>query len=754
MHQRRGENGFSAVRIDPGPRLCHLSGLFYPVTASLSRLRSVIALVCLGAGGPALAGEPPLTLERPAWCPPPHAAAEAPPREVVERTRVESGAFSAPHGQPARFVDEVRLMQSDQLLETEELIYDPATGQVEIPVWLQYSDSLLEIEAARAWYDIEGERGRFEDVIYRLVGHDGSGSASSVELREPGQARLETFDFTTCDPEQPDWRIRAGRMHLDMEAGVGTARNARLDFKGVPLLYSPWMSFPLTDERKSGFLYPRLGYSGSDGMDVSVPWYWNIAPNQDATLTARWIQRRGAMLDTEYRFLTPRQRGQLDLEVLPDDSRADRTRYFGQFDYRARLAPRWSGRLDFRRASDDDYFIDLGSDLVDSAVQFLRSSATLSGRGHHWSLTVMADDFQVLDDSVGPEREPYRRLPRVQWNLERPLGGAWQLDAESELVHFDRDIGLTGTRLDIHPSLRYNLIRPGWFVRPRVGVRSTFYELSDAPTSSATRTTPIATADAGLIFERQTAGGRIQTLEPRLFYLWVPHRDQEELPVFDTRELTFGFSQLFHHNRFSGPDRQADANQLTLAVTSRVLDADDGSSRIEASLGQILFFRDQRVQLPGREETDRSRSATVAEMTWRPAQQLALSAGLQWDGEISETQVARFGLSYRGENSQRVALGYRFRRDRVDQADWRFRYPVSRSVSLIGRVTYSFEDSEALEVLGGLEYESCCWALRLTGRDFVRDRDGERRTAVFVELQLRGLGSLGRPPYELFRDQP
>lgn len=680
---------------------------------------------------------------------------EESPRRQLDRDgssplRIFSEHFEAPPEMPIRFYQDVQVEQGDQRLETGELIYNRDSGRIELPGLLHYSDALIELKADSGWIETEVSRGRFEQVDYRFVGGEGSGSANLIELLTETTARVEGFDFTTCDPARPDWQLKAGSVELDMDRGQGVARHARLDFKGVPILYSPWLSFPLDDQRKSGFLYPSLGFSSDDGFDLSVPWYWNIAPNQDATLTPRLIQDRGAMLGTEYRFLTQRQRGQLDVEVLPSDRDADRNRYYGQFEYRARLAPRWGASTNLRRASDDDYFVDLGSDLVDSATQYLRSDATVRGSGRSWSLEMMADAFQVLDESVGPGAEPYRRLPRVSLNIDRPLAGALELAMDNELVYFDRDAGVTGARLDLYPRLRYNLLRPGWFIRPELGLRSTSYELSGVANDSLTRTTPIASIDAGMIFERRLANRRVQTLEPRLFYLYVPFEDQTELPAFDTRDLTFGFSQLFHHNRFSGADRQGDANQLTLALTSRLLDAEDGRSVFDVSLGQIVYFRDLEVQLGNRPVDERDRSATVVEANWRPARAIVASAGLQWDSEENETQVARFGLSYRGRDGRQAALGYRFRRDRVDQADIRFRYPVTGNLNLIGRVNYSFEDDQTLEVLAGIEYESCCWALRLTGREFVRDRDAETRTAVFLELHLKGLGSLGRRPYPLF----
>ena len=737
--------------IDHWRRLCQLTRLTRFWNFHLHRLLALSLVVTPVA--PALAQSPSADSARQemscvaAEADRPQVRAQRDPNAPLQ---IDSENFEAPPGAPIRFSENVRVEMGDQRLDTGELIYNRETGRIDLPVLLYYSDAFISLSATSGWVLSEDSRARFENVDYRLSGGEGSGSAGQVEMTSDSSARVRTFTFTTCDPSRPDWQLESGQVRLDMERGVGVARNARLDFFGVPILYSPWLSFPLNDERKSGFLYPGIGFSTDDGFDLSVPWYWNIAPNQDATLTPRFIQDRGAMLMAEYRFLTPRQRGQIDVEFLPEDRETDSRRYFAQLGYRARLAPRWSASVNLRRASDDDYFVDLGGDLEESAVQFLRSVATVRGTGRFWSASLLADDFQVLDESVRPSNEPYSRLPRMRFDVDLPLAAGFDFALDSELVYFERDTGVTGGRLDMLPRLRYSLLAPGWFLRPELGLRSTAYALDVDSDSTLTRTTPIASLDAGMVFERRLASGRLQTLEPRLFYLYVPNEDQDELPVFDTRELTFGFSQLFHYNRFSGPDRQGDANQLTVALTSRLLDADDGRSVLDVNLGQIFYFRDLSVQMPNRPEQSRSASATVAEVNWRPAGAVLASAGLEWDPEENETQVGRLGLSYRGESGRQAALSYRFRRDRVDQLDFRWRLPLRHDLNLIGRVNYSFEDEELLEVLGGIEYESCCWAVRLMGREYIRDRESETRTAVFLELHLKGLGSLGRRPYPLF----
>ncbi|MEX2499021.1 MAG: LPS assembly protein LptD [Wenzhouxiangellaceae bacterium] len=668
---------------------------------------------------------------------------------------IRADDMSAPGNAPMRFSDNVELIHGDQNLKTDLLIYDPDTGEVLAPGWLEYSDALVRLRAGSARYNTESSAGQFNEVRYYIAGAAGAGNAGVILMTDESHAQVQRFDFTTCDVEDPDWQLKAGDVKLDFERSVGTARNARLEFKGVPILYSPWLSFPLNDERKTGFLYPQFGSSSDNGIDLAAPWYWNIAPNQDATLTPRLIGDRGFMLGSEYRFLTRRQAGTFNFDYLPDDDddgRDNSDRWLGRIRHQARLAPNWSSRLNFNRVSDEDYFLDLGNDLDSSAIQFLRSDFSITGRGTFWQMQTTFDTFQVLDRDVREEREPYDRLPRVEFDADWPLPAGLTMSLNSEAVYFDRSEGVTGLRLDALPELALRVVRPGWFFEPALGLRATAYNLDDSESGddSPARVQPIFSLDGGLVFERRTASGRLQTLEPRAFYLYVPGREQDDLPLFDTRELTFSFAQLFQTNRFSGADRQMDANQMTLALTSRLLDDENGRSIVDASVGQIFFFDDPNVGLRDEQRQSRSVSASVGEINWRPSTRFLVSAGLQWDAEDNETDVAAFGLRWKGQDARQVQIGYRFRRDSVDQIDIRGRYPITRNLNLISRFDFSFRDSTALELLGGIEYESCCWAIRASIRRYIRDRESDKRTAFFIELHLKGLGSLGRRPYNLF----
>jgi LPS-assembly protein len=649
---------------------------------------------------------------------------------------------------------QVELFRLDQHLATEKVIFHPVEETVTLPGKVDYEDSQVWISGQDGHYRFAEESGRFSMIDYGLTGSSARGTAELIELTGGHTSRLHSLDYTTCPGGDPDWSLYARQLELQHEEGIGTARGAKLTFKGIPILYTPWFTFPIDDRRKSGFLYPRLGQNSDSGLEVSIPWYWNIAPNQDATLEPRYFSKRGFMLTGEYRFLTRKTNGSLEFDYMPDDRISDDERYHYVFRHRATPWQRWKTRLIIDQVSDNRYFQDFGTGLLQTSTQFLRSSAMLNGVGRYWTFELMADDFQVIDESVPPQNEPYRRVPRAGFWMDRPLfANRLFFHLDSELVYFDREFGVVGTRLDIYPNLYWHQFSSWGYVKPSLGYRITGYELDRKGLpgeESPSRRTPIASLDAGLVLDRLTAGGSLQTLEPRVFYLYVPYKQQDQLPVFDTGEFTFGFSQLFNTNRFAGGDRQGDANQLSLAVSTSHFDKDSGQALWTLNLGQILYFEDQRVQLAGEPERDENLSPFLAEFDWRLFSRFSALAGLQWDWAFDRLDVGTFGFNYRGKQGERARFEYRYRRQRVDQFDFRIFWPINDAWRVLSRVNYSFADNDLLEVQGGLEYESCCWAFRTVLRRYLKNRDGDFRNGIYVELNLKGLTSIGTGSRKLF----
>ena len=689
-------------------------------------------------------------------CPGRELSAALPPAPEREHAPflIKARQLDAAEGRAGEISGNVELFRADQYIATERLLFDQASQVITIPGRISYQDQQVWMEGSEARYSVIEDSGYFSLVNFGITGSSANGSAEWAELEGGHTSRLHELSYTTCPGEDPDWQFHMKELELRHDDGVGYARGARLDFKGLPVMYVPWFTFPTDDRRKTGFLYPSVGHSSDTGFELSAPWYWNIAPNHDATLEPRWFSNRGFMLTGEYRFMTRRSSGELDFDYMPNDRETDEERYHYLFRHYGKPWQRWRTELVIDQVSDDRYFQDYGNSLRQTARQFLRSSATLVGVGRYWNFEFMADDFQVIDDTVTPENEPYRRVPRIAFWMDQPLGaGGLTFGLDSELVAFDRDVGVSGARLDLFPNLYWDRYNRWGFIKPRLGYRYTTYDLDyggQPGDESPSRGAAVASLDAGLVFDKFTADGGYQTLEPRLYYLYVPYEEQGGLPLFDTGEFTFGFSQLFNPNRYAGGDRVGDANQLSLAVSTRKFDNHDGAERWSLDFGQIFYFEDREVQLEDEPVADADLSPFLAEFSWRFSPRLSTVAGLQWNWDESEMDVGMVGIRYDGANGTRIGFEYRYRTERVDQFDFRALWPINERWRVLGRVNYSFADDELLEIQGGVEYESCCWAFRTVLRRYLKNRDGEFRDGIYLELNLEGLASIGSGSRNLF----
>ena len=649
---------------------------------------------------------------------------------------------------------DVTIRQGERRIRTEEVIYDSTDGSFTTNAPVELSDPTLVVRGTSAQIDQSGAA-VFEGAEFELPASNARGAASRIEANAQGDVSLKEVRYTSCPLGREDWVIRASDIDISQTNGMGVGRNARLDFKGVPILYTPFISFPVGNERKSGFLFPTPGNSSRSGASISIPWYWNIAPNYDATFTPTYYAKRGVRLDTQFRYLTSLGRGVLEAEVLPDDAAYGSERSLLRFIDRSDFTDRVRLDIEATNVSDSQWFEDFALGPEGTSVTFLDRFANLTYRGDNWRALLRTQNFQVIDDSVAEVDRPYTILPQLavmgSWP-DRAFGLTFDIDMEvANFAHnFDRAPynKQTGWRLDVAPQVRMPLRGAGIYLEPAASVRYTGYKLDDAiglPDDSPSRTAPIFSVDSGLVFERLWGSRqqRLQTLEPRMLYLYVPYRAQDDLPNFDTGLADLNLVQLFRTNRFIGGDRLSDANQLSVGITSRLLDADSGEEFLTATVGQAYYFDAPRVLLPGESSDDVESSDIIAELDVRAYGNWNIGMGVQWDPGETRSEKGDVFLQYRPQQDRVANLGYRFRRGNIEQVDSSIAWPIGENWSAYGRFVYSLEDEQELEQFAGLEYRSCCWRLRMVASRYVSDRTGNIDTSVLLQLELNGLSSVG-----------
>ena len=641
----------------------------------------------------------------------------------------------------------VLLRSGDRLAGANAASFDPETQSLFLNGDVRYEDPNTRVSGLSAEFGYLTGRIRFEGADFLLGQSGGRGQAGVLEINQEGRLELADVGYTTCPPNSQDWIIQADEIKLDTEEDVGIARGVKLRFKGVPILYTPYLSFPLSDTRKSGILTPEVGSTGRSGNELSIPYYWNIAENYDATFTPRLLTERGIQTGAEFRYLFESSDGIAQVEYLPDDNQFNDNRHLVSFDHRTFFGDGWRNLIDYTQVSDSQYFEDLGGSLSISSITHLNRSALVDYYGDNWSMVAMFQDYQTIDEAIAPVDEPYRRLPQVRvsgyWP-RGPLGLDYEVD--SELVNFDRDVGTTGWRLNVAPALSLPIERPGWFIAPGVKLDYTQYDLDNrlpGEDRQPNRFLAVSSVDMGLNFERimSGAGDRIQTLEPRLLYVHVPFEDQADLPVFDTILPDLNLVSLYRENRFLGVDRIADTDQLSIGITSRVIETGSGRELMSATIGQALYLSGQRVTLPGQSIAVGDTSDYIAELRFLLWDDVNFDVGHQWGEEGATQSEAR--VQYRPASNKILNFAYRFRRGSLEQGDVSWSWPIAQKWNFVGRYNYSIRDNQALEQFYGLEYESCCWGFRLVGRRFISTRDGTQDSSIGLQLVLKGMTSVG-----------
>jgi len=605
------------------------------------------------------------------------------------------------------------------------------------------------------------------------------GSAELLERDGEGLVNVSEGRFTYCAPDDEDWALQSEELELDFDEGLGTARNARLDVRGVPVFYTPWLQFPLDDRRRTGFLWPNFGNDSTGGLDLTTPVYFNLAPNYDALYSPRYIEERGLNHELVMRYMHPWV-GQWSVggAWMEDDNRyRDQTpasessdRWLGNVLQSGAFGQHWRSRIDYSKASDVDYLKDLDTTNLDAQRRTsLLQLGAIDYLGDSWLVNLEAQKFQSLADDIN---EGYQKLPQLTGRY-RPFNTPFALEpvVVGQVSEFDSndDNLITGQRAYGEAGATYPMRWLWGFLQPTMKYRHIYYSLTedttfveDEPSVGA----PLASLDGGLVFERRTGWrerGLLQTLEPRVYYLYSPYEEQDDQPNFDSAEMTFTYAQLFRETRFSGHDRLDDANRVSAGVTTSFIDEESGESLFSASIGQTYYLEDREVRLPPFDEPlEDSGSAVAGEVSFTPDRRIEMRTSWIYDFFEDQTQSGHVSAGYRADNGGLFNIGYAYRRPvtlqpgqpLTEEASISGYLPIDHNWAVYAAANYSLESERSLEDMVGVEYDSCCWTLRLlylryynneTGQEFINfnDPDLEQETTVQFQIVLKGMGGFG-----------
>jgi LPS-assembly protein len=681
-------------------------------------------------------------------------------------------------GRPDRQLNlnrDVEIIRGETGLKADTACYmrveDEVTAKGNIQLWRfgdRYKGDALQL-------NLETGKGWVLHPQYHLQMNNAQGGAERIDFLSEEVAVVRDGTYSTCEGPDPDWYLKSSTLRLDEGRDVGSASNTVIYFKGVPILGTPAMSFSLSGARRSGWLPPSIGAGSKGSAEVMVPYYVNIAPNRDLTLFPRMIFNRGLQLGATFRYIGETglgpYNGETHVEALPNDRIRHRDRWLLHTLHNQVIGPGWTYGWTIHAASDDNYPSDFSRTVAASAERQLPRELRTDYWGQYWNLNVRVQNYQVLQDpaATGPNGNPalfvprpYDRLPDLNFHAGRydVLGGFdWSVDSEAtRFVHPDNMV--QGNRLVFVPQVSFPIVHPGWFLTPKLMMHATKYDLSNNKDAAGNplpnqldRAVPTFSFDTGLIYERQASlfGNAVtQTLEPRLFYVRTPYRNQDAIPNFDTAEMGFNYAQLFTENRFVGADRVSDANQVTAAVVSRLIES-SGAERLRAALGARYYFNTPRVGLTPGQTMQFGRADALLAVGGRISDQWSFDTGVQYDAQGRSIYSSNAGLQWQPAPMKVLNAEYRYQRDSFTNADLSGQWPLSARWYGVGRASYSLKDHKLLESLVGLEYKADCWVFRMGAQRFVTAAQ-QTSTPVFFQIEFNGLSrvGLGNNPLETF----
>jgi LPS-assembly protein len=678
----------------------------------------------------------------------------------------------------------VHINRADQHSISHIANYDNVSDVMNLQGDVYYNEDTLALHTEAATINLANDQAKLRDVEFISPTTPLRGWAESYFRKSKTLSQYTNVSYTTCRPGNQDWVIHASELVMDKVTGQGTTKNTWIEFKGTPVIYTPYLSFPIDNRRLSGFLSPTIGSTRYSGLLVAAPYYWNIAPNYDATLLPRELAKRGPVMSGKFRYLTEQSKGIVAGEFMPNDSLLNTSRYFLSLKDSSVFNPALSTNMDLSVVSDSTYLATTGTALSFTNYNYLRSFANINYNKYGFNFIAAADSYQSINAATPTTALPYRRLPQLNLNYAHDFSGLpLHTEIQNEFVDFQHTNNIVeGQRINTRPSISMPLQTASTFFTPKLSLQETDYTLNNGAASSApvlSRTLPIFSADSGLYLERDVKLANstyVHTIEPRLFYLNVPSVNQTNIPVFDTALYDFQFNTMFRENSFSGTDRIQDANQITTAFTSRLIDDTSGLERLKLNVGEIFYFRNRQIGVPTGLSNGTivnmgaSRDAVsnlVTELSSELTKQISVNTGAQWNPIRNDIERIKANIHFRNLSNEVFNIGYSYRKNplipdgtnNITQGDTSFRWPIAKDWHLLGRMQYSLLYSEIQDSFIGVEKENCCWRFRLLARHYMNNVTiinnqavvattgttvpGSSQDGVFFQIELKGLTGFG-----------
>ncbi len=675
-------------------------------------------------------------------------AVEADQTEIVDKTIL--------------FTGNAELEKDGMMVSADQLSYDKTSDSFTGKGDIRIQDTSGNIfQAQQMEMEVETMIGRANDVKYTLTSKTAGkaprgkkyirahGEAKSIEFEGHDLVVLHDATYSTCPKDKEIAVLSAAKIELDKSAGIGKARNMKLRLFDVPVFWFPYISFPLNDDRKTGFLMPSIGSTNRLGTSIKIPYYINIAPSMDATVSANYYGKRGAQLQGEYRYKTRGGRGNFNGAYLSDDKETGKNRYGYRFDLRQRFSGRWNASANYATVSDENYFEDFSRSLLLTSATYLRQEGRIDYSGRYFRANALYSQFQTIDDTIPEANRPYKREPSITFSTNIPKLNRFKFDVYGSYTDFQRTDRVSGPRSDLGASIAYDFRKMYGFFKPKATFRYTAYDLTNVAAGQNTtpdRSLGIFSLDSGLYFEKSSfIKGKdfTTTLEPRLFYLYVPYQNQTDIPVFDTGQNTFSMGTMFRENRFTGPDRIGDANQLTASLTSRLIAADSGDELLRGTVGQIYYFDDRQVGLSTSSALTQTfnRSDFVAELYTRLSKKFYMYNFFQYNAEQSELGVFNTDMRYTKDARRGIKLGYYNRKNgniSSQQLNANIAWALAPRWQLNASARYDLEANDFLRGGIGVGYNACCWGIRVDAQRRI-DNNSEYVNAFLVQFELNGL---------------